>query len=177
MGNNAFRPQIWALGLRNPWRFSFDSVTGDLYIADVGQNTWEEVNFQPTSSRGGENYGWRIMEGNHNFKVPEDFDPPSVISPVVEYDHDQGLSITGGLVYRGPDFPRMNGIYFYADFITGKIWGLKKDQASWENQELADTPYAISSFGEDKQGRLYFADYYKGKIYRIEDDIWAERLE
>ena len=113
IGNDDFLDEIWAYGLRNPWRFSFDRLTGDLYIADVGQNAWEEVNFQPADSTGGENYGWRIMEGNHCFNPSSGCPIAGLTMPVVEYDRISGLSITGGYVYRGQDHPALQGIYFY----------------------------------------------------------------
>ena len=124
-GDPAYRPEIWALGLRNPWRFSFDRQTGDLYIGDVGEHSWEEINFQPAGSAGGQNYGWRVREGNHDFIVPPGFDFGSLTSPVAEYGHrvepriDNSYlfgSVTGGFVYRGPDAPRMNGLYCFADY-------------------------------------------------------------
>lgn len=166
--NRAFRDEIWAFGLRNPWRFSFDRHTKDLYIADVGQNKFEEVNIQPAKSKGGENYGWNIMEGKHCFK--RFFcNKSNLVLPVVEYDHSQGdRSITGGNVYRGKDFPRMQGIYFYADYVSGRLWGLRKTRNNWETKLLFDTPYHISTFGEDQAGNLYLADHLRGTIYKLE---------
>ncbi|GAB4531508.1 MAG: PQQ-dependent sugar dehydrogenase [Anaerolineae bacterium] len=161
-----YRGEVWSLGLRNPWRFSFDRETGDLYIADVGQGSYEEVNHQPASSPGGENYGWRIMEGFHCYNAGA-CDTDGLTLPVVEYDHSQGCSVTGGLVYRGQDYPGMQGIYFYADFCSGRIWGLKYDGAAWQSALLLDTPYGIASFGEDEAGNLYLSDYFGGSIYRI----------
>ena len=120
-----FRGEVWALGLRNPWRFAFDRANGDLYIADVGQNGYEEVDYQPAASRGGENYGWRIMEGQHCYN-PANCSPTGLTLPVVEYSHAEGCSITGGAVYRGSRFVRMQGVYFYADYCNGKIWGLRR---------------------------------------------------
>jgi glucose/arabinose dehydrogenase len=163
-----FRPEIWALGMRNPWRFSFDRLTADLFIADVGQGTWEEVNFQPASSVGGENYGWRIMEGTHCF------DPPGcsvtgLTLPIVEYNHSAGdCSVTGGYVYRAGAFPRMQGLYFYGDFCTGRIWGLRRDSGV-QNTLLLDTSIQISAFGEDESGALYVAGYNTGQIFPLVD--------
>ena len=123
------RPEIWALGLRNPWRFSFDRATGDLWIADVGQDTYEEVNFQPASSRGGENYGWNFMEGAHCYRSGCGMD--GLALPVAEYSHAEGCSVTGGFVYRGRSFPGLRGIYIYADFCSGFIWGVERQGDRW----------------------------------------------
>jgi glucose/arabinose dehydrogenase len=161
--NSAFRGEIWALGLRNPWRFSFDRQTGDLYIADVGQNLFEEVNFQPAGNEGGQNYGWNIMEGAHCFGNPA-CSQTGLVVPVAEYDHGQGCSITGGFVYRGQAFPRIQGVYLYADFCSGRFWGLKRDGA---NTLLLIEPHSISSFGEDEAGNLYAADIFAGIVYEI----------
>ena len=159
--------EIWALGLRNPWRFSFDRTTGDLYIGDVGQSSREEVNVQAAGSPGGENYGWSIMEGTGCFGNPS-CDTTGISLPVVEYDHSEGeCSVTGGSVYRGDAFPAMRGIYLYGDFCSGRIWGLQRQGAFWENVFLLDSPYLISTFGEDEAGSLYLADYASGDIYRI----------
>ncbi|MGI0488478.1 PQQ-dependent sugar dehydrogenase [Pantanalinema rosaneae CENA516] len=163
--NNLYRDEIWALGLRNPWRFSFDRVTGDLYIADVGQSAYEEVNFQPASSAGGENYGWRQMEGSQPYILTGD--PSNFVPPVTEYNRTQGVSITGGYVYRGSAESRLQGIYFYGDFGNGRIWALRRNAIGWESQLVLDSPYSLSSFGEDEQGNLYVADYSRGGIYQI----------
>jgi glucose/arabinose dehydrogenase len=159
--------EIWAFGVRNPWRFSFDRLTGDLYMADVGQNKWEEVNFQPGDSSGGENYGWNKMEGTHCF--PSDpCDPTGLILPIAEYGHDQGCSITGGYVYRGPDFPQMNGNYFFGDYCTGVIWRIYPDGAGgWETVQVLDSDLVLTSFGEDVRGELYAMDRTMGSIFRI----------
>jgi glucose/arabinose dehydrogenase len=167
-GREDFLPEIWAYGLRNPWRFGFDRVTGDLFIADVGQNKWEEVHFQPSTSKGGENYGWRIREGMHDFKVPAEGRPANLVEPVAEYSRDQGISITGGKVYRGTRFPALEGIYFYADYGSGRIWGLKRINDVWISKELMDTEFNISTFGEDKEGNLYVGDYASGTIFSLE---------
>jgi glucose/arabinose dehydrogenase len=160
--------EIWAFGLRNPWRFSFDRLTGDLYIADVGQNLVEEVNFQAAASTGGENYGWNIMEGTSCFLSPA-CDRTGLTLPVAEYRHGAGdCSVTGGFVYRGAEHPALQGIYFYADFCTGRLWGLRRNGAAWENQLLLDTALQISSFGEDEAGNLYLADFGVGDIYKID---------
>ncbi|MHB8846707.1 MAG: PQQ-dependent sugar dehydrogenase, partial [Nitrospirota bacterium] len=160
-------PEIWALGLRNPWRFSFDRATGDLYIADVGQNKYEEVSFQPASSRGGENYGWNIMEGKHCFRS-KTCDTAGLVMPAAEYGHGDGCSVTGGMVYRGKAFPRLAGTYLYGDYCSGRIWGLRRQDGRWISSELADTKLSISTFGEDESGEVYVADHASGAIYRVE---------
>lgn len=170
-----YRPEIWALGMRNPWRFSFDRKTGDLYTADVGQNSYEEVDFQPQSSRGGENYGWNIMEGAHCYKPGKKCDTTGLVPSVAEYGHDKGCSITGGMVYRGREFPSLQGIYFYADYCSGRIWGLRKSGERWEHAELLKSGHAISTFGEDEEGNLYIADHEKGAIFKIEAITRADR--
>lgn len=165
---NPFGSEIWAYGLRNPWRFSFDRGSGDLYIADVGQNQFEEVNFQPAASSGGENYGWNIMEGMHCFTDPA-CSQAGLTLPVAEYDHLSGdCSVTGGFVYRGAQYPSLQGIYLYGDFCSGRIWGLRRNGLVWENQLLLDTTLNISSFGEDEAGNLYVADMTAGVIYKID---------
>jgi len=165
---NPFGSEIWAYGLRNPWRFSFDRGTGDLFIADVGQNQFEEVNFQPAASSGGVNYGWNIMEGLHCFTDPA-CSQAGLTLPVVEYDHLSGdCSVTGGFVYRGAQYPSLQGIYLYGDFCSGRIWGLRRNGLVWENQLLLDTTLNISSFGEDEAGNLYVADITAGVIYKID---------
>jgi glucose/arabinose dehydrogenase len=167
IGKKEFRSEIWAFGLRNPWRFSFDRKTGDLYIADVGQNKYEEIDFQPASSAGGENYGWNIMEGTHCYRSGN-CDTAGLMMPAAEYDHSKGCSITGGMVYRGKEFPGLQGIYFYSDYCSGRIWGLGKSNDAWQNRELLKSGAAVSTFGEDEQGNLYVADYSAGVLYKIE---------
>ena len=162
-----YRAEIWALGLRNPWRFSFDRQTNDLYIADVGQDRYEEVNFQAASSPGGENYGWRIMEGSHCYSGPT-CDQTGLVLPVAEYDHSLGCSVTGGIVYRGHDYPRMQGVYFYGDYCSGRIWGLRRAGTAWQSSVLLTTAFSISTFGEDESGHVYVADY-GGDIYLLGD--------
>ncbi len=165
---NGARSEIWALGFRNPWRFSFDRLTGDLYIADVGQSEREEIDFQSSPSPGGENYGWRILEGSLCFNPPSGCSPPeNYVPPVAEYDHTLGCSATGGYVYRGNEFPLMQGIYFYGDFCSGRIWGLKQSLKKWDTSLISDTAFSVSSFGEGEDGTLYMADYSGGTIYKI----------
>ncbi|MBN2550907.1 MAG: PQQ-dependent sugar dehydrogenase [Anaerolineales bacterium] len=164
--NGEGRPEIWAYGLRNPWRFSFDRLTGDLYIGDVGQSQWEEINFLPAGAAGGANFGWNLYEGSHPFK--NDLAPgAAVIPPIAEYDHNQGCSVTGGVVYRGTSLPAMQGVYLYGDYCSGNIWGLKQSaNGSWENRLLFQGIGAISSFGEDEAGEVYLVDH-RGNIFRL----------
>ncbi len=165
-----FRPEIWALGVRNPWRFSFDRSTADLFIADVGQGLYEEVDFQPAASVGGENYGWRIMEGFHCFN-PNPCSTTGLTPPVIEYDHSAGnCSVTGGYVYRAVTYPRMQGLYLYGDFCSGRIWALRRVSGAWQNALLLDTAIQISAFGEDEAGNLYAASYGGGDIYPLVDN-------
>lgn len=162
------KDEIWAYGLRHPWRFSFDSENHDLYIADVGEAEWEEVNYQPANSEGGENYGWKYMEGFHEFRPPDDFDMSELTLPVAEYGHDPGCSVTGGYVYRGVNYESLEGIYFFGDFCTGNIWGLKRDtNNNWNYSELLETDLAISSFGIDEENEIYVMGLNSGDIYRI----------
>jgi glucose/arabinose dehydrogenase len=162
-----YRPEIWALGLRNPWRVSFDRQTGDMFIGDVGQANWEEVDFQPSTSPGGENYGWNILEGTHCYEA-DTCDDSGMTPPVFEYpthaaDH---CAVTGGYMYRGP-IPGFQGIYIFADLCSGKIWGLQNAGSEWFNQVLFDTDKVIPTFGEDQAGNLYFTDLVSGEIYMI----------
>jgi glucose/arabinose dehydrogenase len=167
--------EIWAYGVRNPWRCSFDRVTGDFFIADVGQDTWEEVNFQPAASSGGENYGWSVLEGLHcyNDDPPgscDDFLNGGSTLPILEYNHNLGCSITGGYRYRGQSYPDLEGIYFYADFCTGRIWGaIQQVNGTWESQELLVAGFNITTFGEDETGELYLVEYNNDQsvLYRI----------
>ena len=169
INDKTYRPEIWAMGLRNPWRFSFDSKTGDMYIADVGQNRFEEINVEPRGSRGGRNYGWNIMEGLHCYAA-ENCIRNGLTLPVAEYGHDKGCSVTGGLTYNGSRYLLMQGMYLYGDFCSGRIWGLKWSGEKWMQKELNNTGLSISTFGQDETGELYVADYGKGNIYRIEAD-------
>lgn len=170
VGNAAYKQEIWALGLRNPWRFSFDRLTKDLYIADVGQNTYEEVDVQPASSRGGENYGWRVMEGLHCYGAST-CNQTNLVKPVVEYDHGQGCSITGGFVYRGKKYSRLWGLYLYGDYCSGRIWALRQDGAAWQSHEILKTSFGITTFGEDEAGELYVADDKTGAVHLIADAL------
>jgi glucose/arabinose dehydrogenase len=171
VGVAGVREEIWSYGLRNPWRFSFDRLTGDLFIGDVGQASWEEVDFQLATSTGGENYGWRRMEGSSCFNPPTNCNDGTLVLPILQYDHTLGrCSVTGGYRYRGSANPDLEGIYFYGDYCTGRIWGAKEDGlGGWTTTELLDTPFLISTFGEDESGELYVADLSSpnGVIYQI----------
>jgi glucose/arabinose dehydrogenase len=164
------RPEIWAYGLRNPWRFAFDAVTQDLYIADVGQGRVEEVHVTPAASRGGENYGWDILEGTLCFEPQSGCPRDGLELPVVEYGHDAGCSITGGFVYRGAAVPAIAGHYFYADYCTDFVRSFRwtgdsaADAASWP--DLSPPGGGITSFAEDRAGELYVLSA-RGEIYRV----------
>ncbi len=159
--------EIWALGLRNPWRYSFDRDTGDLWIADVGQNQYEEIN-QVEISPGGLNFGWPILEGLHCFQSST-CSSEGMTMPVAEYDHSNGCSITGGYVYRGAQFPALNGVYFFGDYCTGLFWGHWTPADGDARLELLlRTGLQISSFGEDEAGELYLTDLMRGGVYRLE---------
>ena len=159
--------EIWASGVRNPWRFSFDRSTGDLYLADVGQNTYEEVDFQPAASQGGENYGWRVMEASHCFDPREGCDQSGLVLPVAEYSHAVGgCSITGGYVYRGSQYPVLQGAYFFGDYCSGIIWSLQRDGDQWQMTQRLESGLRISSFGEDVNGELYVVDH-GGAVYQL----------
>lgn len=150
--------EIWAVGLRNPWRFNFDRRTGDLWIADVGQNQWEEVNRTEASETGGLNYGWPIMEATHCFGG-DNCNDAGLETPILEYDHDGRCSITGGYVYRGQAYPAISGVYFYADYCSGEVWAAVPDKKGvWRSDVLLQTNRLITSFGEDESGELYIVD-------------------
>jgi len=165
----AARPEIWSFGWRNPWRMAFDAATGDLYVADVGQNQYEEVDVELAGSGGGQNYGWRLMEASHCFN-PTSCDPATlkVVMPIAEYPHSQGCSVTGGYVYHGTQFPQLNGVYLYADYCTGTVWGLRHEaDGSWSQAELLASGKIISSFGLDAAGELYLIDHRSGEVWQV----------
>ncbi len=159
-------PEIFAWGLRNPWRWSFDSVTGELWVADVGQNMWEEVDRVVV----GGNYGWDIREGAHCFEPPVGCATVGLIDPVAEYDHSLGNSITGGYVYRGTAIPGLVGSFVYGDFGSGRIWGLFDDgMGNLTPSELSGpSALGIASFGQDMNGEIYVVDLFSGQIFRID---------
>ena len=162
------RGEIWASGLRNPWRFSFDRSSRDLWIADVGQGEWEEINFQASTSAGGENYGWRRMEGTHCYNPSQNCNDGSLVLPVIEYGHTNGAcSVTGGYVYRGSDTPALVGTYIYGDYCNGMIWGARRQAGGIVSSRLLlDSNLLISTFGEGSDGELYVADH-RGVLYQI----------
>jgi glucose/arabinose dehydrogenase len=164
--NPSIRKEIWAYGLRNPWRISFDRLTNDMYIGDVGQGEREEIDFQPAGSSGGENYGWDIMEGSICYNAAT-CNQSNKVLPVAEYNHTLGCSVTGGYVYRGTAYPSLTSHYFYADYCQGRFFNLYYNGAGWVSAQLFDTAYGISTFGEDESGELYFADYFGGAIYQL----------
>jgi glucose/arabinose dehydrogenase len=163
------RDEIWAIGLRNPWRFSFDRLTDDLYIADVGQGTWEEIDLQPASSPGGENYGWSCYEGNNILKPSRCNTAITYTFPIHVYGHTQGnCSVTGGYVYRGSQYPALWGHYLFADYCSGRLWSLTPDgQGGWQVTFLNDIPGNPSTFGENLAGELFVAGHANGIIYRV----------
>ena len=165
---DGFNDEIWDYGLRNPWRFSFDRLTGDLYIADVGQGNWEEVNFESADSGGGLNYGWRLMEGTHCYNPPSGCNDGTLYLPIHDYSHSLGFSVTGGYVYRGEEVAELYGHYFFADFGSARIWTLTHD-GNGGNVVVTDRTTqlapggglsigSISSFGEGPRGELYICD-------------------
>lgn len=161
------RPEIWAYGLRNPWRFSFDRETGDLYIGDVGETSWEEVNHEPADSPGGNNYGWPLMEGMQCSAVALDCDPSLYVAPIVQYGHDQGCVVTGGYVYRGDSSSPLWGTYVFSDFCVGTVWTMQRsDGDQWIAEVQLSTPLRVTAFGEDTDGNLYLADF-GGSIQRL----------
>ena len=189
-GQENKRGEIWAWGLRNVWRFSFDSEIGDIYYGDVGQNKWEEINYEPYNSKGGVNYGWRVMEASKCYKPEKNCDERGLTPPIHEYPNDanymvilgggsqtnsDGCSVTGGYVYRGEKIKALNGYYIFGDYCSGNIWTFKviNDKATeltnrTEEINLANGEFTtyISSFGEDADGELYIVEY-NGGIYKI----------
>ena len=163
-----YRAEIWALGLRNPWRFSFDRNTGELYIADVGQGTWEEVDLEPAGSSGGVNYGWPAVEGpDCNAAIGASCNKGAHSGPVTSYGRGEGASVTGGYVYRGTRTPALSGTYVFGDFSSGRIWGLRRNAAGvWVRGLLLNSTASISSFGLDQAGELYLVEY-GGTLYRV----------
>ena len=177
VGNELAKPEIWAYGLRNPWRFSFDHVTGDLWIGDVGESRWEEINYQLANSPGGENYGWGIYEGyvvytdyDDNVRYADNKDLPleETALPAFTYSHNEGISITAGYVYRGDAIADLYGVFLFGDFGSGRIWTIyRREDGGWQVNEYMDTEHFISSFGEDEAGELYVVDYFDGSIWQF----------
>jgi len=167
--------EIWAYGLRNPWRCNFDRATGDLWIGDVGQNAYEEITFQPASSNGGENYGWRCYEGNHSYNTSGCDSSGTMVFPIWEYSHSSGCSVTGGAIYRGSAIPSLQGTYFFADYCTSKIWSLRydgsnvsdyQDRTSELDPSGSTSISSIVGFGEDAAGEIYICEL-NGEIFKI----------
>ena len=161
---------IWAIGLRNPWRFSFDRATGDLWIGDVGQDRHEEIDRSKAPDAGrGLNYGWRVMEGNACYNPPTGCNTSGKTRPIATYGHDVGCSVTGGYVYRGSSYPDLKGVYLFGDFCSGRIWGLDAAGANAQTPvQLYDAGANISSWGEDNAGNLYLVDR-NGSIWLVRD--------
>jgi glucose/arabinose dehydrogenase len=170
VGRAEVLPEIWSWGLRNAWRFSFDRATGDLFIADVGQNKLEEVSFQPADSTGGENYGWKAYEGSEpygNDSNREGMVRRELVFPIAEYGRNEGCSVTGGYVYRGINLPELVGNYIFGDYCSGIVWTLTpQEDGAWLRTVLLEAPSEITSFGEDAQGEVYVI-IRNGTIYRI----------
>lgn len=168
VGRANARLEVWAYGLRNPWRFSFDRATGDLWIGDVGQGRVEEIDLQRAGSKGGENYGWNRMEGASCFQPANGCDETGLAPPLYDYGHDEGCSVTGGYVYRGGLNPRLAGAYLFADYCGGMLVGLRPDGAgNWSVEELGETVGTVSSFGEDEAGEVYLVSDRDGGVYRV----------
>lgn len=156
--------EIWAFGFRNPWRFSFDRSGGRLFLADVGQDSFEEIDIVTK----GNNYGWNIMEGLHCFNPPSGCNMTGLTLPITEYSHSEGNAVIGGFVYRGSAVPAVKGLYVFGDLSTGKIWTLQETSPNMFTRTLVTTTgKTISSFGQDQAGELYLVDYGGGNVFRI----------
>ncbi|MCC6412808.1 MAG: PQQ-dependent sugar dehydrogenase, partial [Saprospiraceae bacterium] len=167
----AYKPEIWSLGLRNPWRFAFDRLTGDMWIGDVGQNNREEVDFEPAGA-GGRNYGWRCYEGNASHNTSGCQPASEYVFPVFDYDNNSlGCSITGGMIYRGSKYSDLYGYYLFADYCSGRWWATKQnDDGTFSTQLLANlTDYQYTTFGEDIHGELYVSEHSSGRIMAVRE--------
>jgi glucose/arabinose dehydrogenase len=163
VGRQGVRPEVWAWGLRNPWRFSFDREKPErLFAGDVGQNKWEEVHL----IRKGDNCGWRVMEGTHDFMVPDGFDRSTLAAPIHDYPRKDGMSVTGGFLYRGKGCPSLRGKYVFADFYPGALWALTEQDGRWTRSTIGRHEFPLSSFGEDEAGELLVCDH-GGVLYRL----------
>lgn len=171
--NNAYRPEIWALGFRNPWRLSFDRLTGDVYFTDAGTQGGEEINFQPAGSAGGENYGWNLLLANNCIRSLAGAPHFFTVEPVRTWAVPGifvAQAVIGGHVYRGTNFPRLQGFYIFSDYGLSRMWAMKFDGTQWKTATLIDTNWGTpSTFGEDEQGELYVADIIGGIIYQVVD--------
>lgn len=165
-GQENVRPEIFSYGLRNPWRFSFDRQTDDLYIGDVGQNQFEWLHVRPAGAQGGENFGWPILEGRSCFRVP-DCDRNGITEAVVDYPHSEGCSVVGGYVYRGQQYPALSGGYVFGDYCTGKMWTMSRTGDTWALTPALQADTGLSSFGEDEAGELYMSNLRTGAIFRV----------
>ena len=162
------RPEVWLTGLRNPWRISFNRGTGDLWIGDVGQSAWEEIDVQRTGVPGGTNFGWNRMEGAHCYRPSDGCEDPGLTLPVAEYGHDQGCTVIGGVVARGPSQPALVGGYLFADYCSGRVWAI--DPSTNELRQptvVAETKHNFAAFGEDEAGDVYAADIGAGTLLRV----------
>ena len=164
------RPELFAWGLRNPWRWSFDRQSGDLWVGDVGQNEWEEVNLV----KSGDNLGWNIWEGKHCYRRSE-CSSEGMVMPRAEYSHRQGCSVTGGYVYRGKALSALRGNYIYGDYCSGRVWSLDTDNPGAHPEEILYSSRRIASFAEDHQGELYLLDFAGGRIFQLVDKGSAEQ--
>lgn len=168
------RGEIWSLGLRNPWRFSFDRVTGELLIGDVGQDSWEEVDLVTHAQSRGANFGWPRMEGNHCFPPGAACSPTGLTSPTLEYPRDLGCSVTGGYRYRGAKSPSLYGTYFFGDWCSGRIWAADEVDGRLSSSVVVESGLAIVSFGEDDAGELYVVDY-RGAVFELTAPAFKKR--
>jgi glucose/arabinose dehydrogenase len=165
--NGGGAPEVWAYGLRNPWRFSFDTLTGDLYIGDVGQGQWEEIDRLPAGSPGGANFGWNVTEGRHCYQDTS-CDQRSFLPPIAEYDHGGGnCSVTGGAVYRGSAQTELTGIYVFGDYCSGRLFTLNVDEGTITPKQVAQTDAAITSFGTSEDGEIYATDQSGGTLLHV----------
>ena len=180
VGENDVKEEIWSYGLRNPWRFSFDRMTGDMWIGDVGQYDWEEVDFESANAVGGLNYGWRCREGLHSGYGNDPCDD-EYVDPIFEYFHDfntGGYSITGGFVYRGSESPDLVGMYICADYVTGNFWIIKPDEigSGWQNFRQNSLLTDVSTFGEDINGELFLGRLNDDKVYKLAAECGTSNL-
>jgi glucose/arabinose dehydrogenase len=167
-GANGNRPEIWLWGLRNPWRMSFDRATGDLWIGDVGQNSWEEIDVHRGATPGGTNYGWNRMEGSHCFQPPQGCEDPALTGPVTDYGRDSGCTVIGGNVYRGATQTALAGGYVFGDYCSGRIWAIDPAIDGYRAPvEIGQSGRSLVAFGEDEAGELYAADIGKGAVLRV----------
>jgi glucose/arabinose dehydrogenase len=167
-GANGRRPEIWLTGLRNPWRLSYDRTTGDLWIGDVGQGAWEEIDVQRAGTPGGTNFGWNRMEGRHCFSPGTGCEDPALTLPVTDYGHDQGCTVIGGYVDRSTTPSRLSGGYLFGDYCSGRLWAIDPRRDAWrEPTVVGESGANLSAFGEDESGALYAADIAGGEILRV----------